>query len=257
MESIQNAALNREDKLETTRTAKVYTLSGPATELLLPGSGVVIVANGNSTFYDQLEQAVVSLDTDKINDLAYKNKLAVNKLNKVSDEEALAALKAAPFIVDLNYGTKTIAINLFTIKDVEITKVLFAFSGGDFDANNFKYTVYSDDELIIEPKVMVILHQPHLSELEKQAVNIPIERSSMKFGKVGGDDTQFATPALITATLTPGILVATVATIVGSRCLKWYQEATTNDIPAAAFKTSNPTVKELVLARQKIIARTI
>jgi hypothetical protein len=256
MELNSNAALSRENKLETTRTAKVYTLSGPSTELLLPGSGVVIVANGDSAFYEQLEQAIASTDTEKINDLAYENKLEVNKLTKLSDDQALAALQTAPFIVDLNYGTKTIAINLFTVKGVAFTKVLFAFSGGQFDADNFKYTVYSDDELKVEPKVMVVLHQPQLSELEKQAVDIPMDRSSMKFGKVGGDDVVFATPAIVTVGITPGILVAGVATIIGRRCLKWYQEQTTTEIPAATFKSANPTVKELVAARQEIISRT-
>jgi hypothetical protein len=256
MKSNQNAALSRENKLETTRTAKVYTLSGPAIELSLPGSGVVIVADGDSAFYDQLERAIASIDIDKINDLAYENKLEVNKLTKLSDEKALSALQAAPFIVDLNYGTKSIAINLFTVKGAEFTKVLFAFSGGQFDADNFKYTVYSDEELKVEPKVMVVLHQPLLSELEKQAVDIPIERSSMKFGKVGGDDVVFATPAALIAGATPGLLVAGVATLVGRRCLKWYQEQTTTEIPAAAFKSANPAVKELVAARQEILSRT-
>lgn len=244
---------DRRTRTEAVRTPIVHSLTGPATELLPPGSGVVIVADSKSTLFDELEKAINAKNTNLINDIVTKNKRSVSALSKVSSQDALAALTNAPVLVDLNYDAKTIAVNLFTVKGVELTRALFPFSGGEFDASKFKYTEVSKNTGAAAPKVMVVVHQPALSKLELQAVKIPKEMGGMHFGRVGGE--AMCTPGALVATVTVGLLVAAVGTAAGN-CSGHFGKIGEEVVNPELKAGKMVSVKELVMARQNAIQNT-
>lgn len=253
METLQKSLRNdRATRIESIQTPNVYTLSGASTELLPPGSGVVIVADATSTLFDELERAIAAKDSEKINEIVTRNKRSVSKLKKLSNKEALQTLNAAPIYVDLNYDTKNIAVNLFTIKGVDLTRALFSFTGGEFEPERFRYTVLSKKEEAVAPKVMVVLHQPNLSKWELQAINIPKISAGMHFGKVGGE--VMCTPAALVATVTVGILVATVGTAVGN-CAGHFGKIGEEVVNPQIDAGKMISVKELVNIRQKAIQK--
>lgn len=254
METLQiSLARDRRTRTEAFRQPVVHTLTGAATELLPPGSGVVIIADSKSTLFDELEKAVAANDAEQINQLVMKNKRAVSALKKVSNQEALSILTNAPVVVDLNYETKTIAVNLFTIKGVELTRAFFPFSGGEFQSDLFKVTEFSKESNVAAPKVMVVLHQPKLSRLELQALKIPKEMGGMNFGRVGGE--MMCTPGALVATVTAGLIVAAVATAVGN-CAPTFGEIGQEVINPQITGGKMLAVKDLVAARQQAIMKT-
>lgn len=254
METLQTSLTrDRRTRTEAVRKPIVHTLTGAATELLPPGSGVVIVADSKSALFDELEKALASNNTEQINQLVMKNKRAVSALKKLSNQEALSALTNAPVLVDLNYDTKTIAVNLFTVKGVELTRAFFPFSGGDFESELFKFTEIAKESGVSSTKVMVVLHQPTLSRLELQALKIPKEMGGMNFGRVGGE--MMCTPGALVATVTAGLIVAAVATAVGN-CAPTFGEIGQEVINPQIAVGKMLAVKDLVIARQNAIMKT-
>lgn len=255
METLQKSLRNdRATRLESVQTPKVYTLNGSSTELLPPGSGAVIIADPTSNLFDELERAVEAQDAEKINEIVTRNKRSVSRLKKVSNREALQKLSAAPTYVDLNYDTRNIAVNLFTVNGVDITRAFFSFTGGEFEPERFRATVLSNKENQPTPKIMVVLHQPNLSRLELEAVRIPKESAGMHFGKVGGE--VMCTPAALVATVTVGVLVATVGTAVGN-CAGHFGKIGEEVINPQIDAGRMISVKELVNIRQQAIQKNM
>lgn len=254
METLQTSLTkDRRTRTEAVRKPIVHTLTGEATELLPPGSGVVIMADSKSALFDELEKALATKNADQINQVITKNKRAVSALKKVTSQEALRVLTNAPVLVDLNYDAKTIAVNLFTVKGVELTRAFFPFAGGDFQADAFKYTEFAKESNATDPKVMVVLHQPNLSKLELQALRIPKEMAGMNFGRVGGE--VMCTPGALVATITAGLIVAAVGTAIGS-CKPHFGNIGEEVINPQLTAGKMLAVKDLVLARQNAIMNT-
>lgn len=254
METLSTLLANdRINRTEAVKKPIVNILTGNTTELLPPGSGVVIVANSESILFDELDEALKSENTEQINKIVNENKRSVSGLAKVSAREALTASVNAPVQIDLNYDTKTIAVNLFTVKSVELTRALFAFSGGEFDVDKFRYTEFSKSETS-GTKVMVVIHQPTLSKRELQAVNIPKERSVMHFGSVGEYPGPENTPRRkVTALITVVTGSAALATAAGD-CISYFDKIGAVIYPDSQIEHGKLlSVKELVRARQKAI----
>jgi hypothetical protein len=240
---------DRENRIEVVKKPIIHMLTGDATELLPPGSGVVIVANSGSILFDELDKALKSKDTEQINKIVNQNKRLASGLTKVSSRKALTTLINAPFQIDVSYDTKTIAVNLFTVKGIELIRTLFAFSGGEFDADEFKYTEFSKSETTADAKVMVVMHQPRLSRLELQAVKIPKEMSVMHFGGVSGETLQSS--AALAALFTAGAFIAAAASATGG-CKSHFENI--GDAINPVIKAGKLLgVKELVRARQDAI----
>lgn len=259
METYQTAIVkDRQFRTDLVKIPIVHTLHGLTTELLPPGSGMVILADVDSSSFDALEKAISAKDNERINEVVTQNKQSVKNLQKLTTREALSTLINAPTIVDVSYDSKLLAVNLFTIKGVgftRFTRVIFPFAGGDFDVERFKYTAFSKNDQTVDVKVMVVLHQPNLSKIENQVLkNIPKEMSSMQFGRVGGE--VMCTPAALVMTVTVGITVALVGTAAGN-CSGYFGKIGDKVINPQIDAGKLLSVKELVQLRQNALTKRI
>jgi hypothetical protein len=248
MASIQNVLLkDQKARNEFTLKPVVFNLKGETTELLPPGSGTIIITDEKSTIFGSLSKALKENNIEHINAIVSQNKKKVAALRKLTSQKALEMLLSAETYVNVNYESKTLAVNLFTLEGTDFTRVLFPFSGGSYESDKFRYTCFTKSDNQPAIKVMIVTHEPKLSTPETIAMrNITKEMSSMNFGPVGGET--LCTPAALVASLTPGILVATVATALG-RChlifRKLGEEAINPEITMS--------LKEIVALRQKAL----
>lgn len=206
---------DQESRFEAINNVTVYELTGPSTQLLPPGSGVIVVSDSDSSLFDKLNDSLSHKDISAINEIVDLIKKQVSSLKKLSSTDASKALLTSKSFGNLSYNSKNIAINLFTTPKVGFTRTFFPFTGGTVDKEKFRFISYnkrSDDKPL---KALVVLHQPNLSELEKSALSrLPPQFEAMKFGTVGAE--RMCTPAALVATVTVGLLVAAVGTALGN-----------------------------------------
>jgi hypothetical protein len=248
MASVQNVLLkDQKARNEFTLKPVVFNLEGETTELLPPGSGIIIIADEKSTTFDSLSKAIKEKNKEHINAIVTENKKKVAALKKFTSQKALEMLLSTEVYVNVNYENKTLAVNLFTLEDIDFTRVLFPFSGGNYEPDKFRYTCFTKSDKQPTIKVMIVTHQPKLSKPETIAIrNITKEMSSMHFGAAGGET--MCTPAAFVATVTVGILVATVGTAIG-RCNRIFRELGEEVIDPQI----EMSLKEIVALRQKAI----
>jgi hypothetical protein len=201
-------------RIERTRPVPVHRLTGSSTELLPPGSGVFVVASLESDLFRELDHALSQNDHAGVNDVTNRVKPSVAGLTKVEVERAVEELRATPTFADLHFGTKPVAINVFTVPGIGFTRVFFPFVGGDFDQSEFRLTEYAISETDQRLQALVVVHEPPLSPREQEVINsLPEESRGMIFGPA---DPIAATPAALVATVAVGVLVAVVGTALTS-----------------------------------------
>lgn len=239
-------------RIEKNRGVPVIRLVGEATELLPPGSGVLVIAERGSDIFDQLHQALTTNDVGTINQITTENKQTVGRLNKVDLESAVKAFQASKSVADLYYGQKQVVYNAFPVAGVGFTRVLFAFTGGNFEPSDFRLVEYVTSEETEQLQALAVVHEPDITDRERAVLqNLPEEARGMVFGPA---DAVAATPAALVATVTAGILVAAVGTALTS-CVPFFEDIERVVLPEQLDSTSSLAVKQLLEARQKALGR--
>ncbi|MBR8829858.1 MAG: hypothetical protein Cpurp_01495 [Chlorogloea purpurea SAG 13.99] len=256
-DSILNSVLeNRETRIGFIRSIPVYQLEGDTTELLPPGSGVLIIADPNTEAFDALERAVETMDIDGINTVVHENKIEIARLERVSEEFALNKMLSAPVYADLRYNGKPLVVNAFVTEDVKFTRVLFPFAGGSYDKNSFTLAEYLENNDSEQLEAMVVLHQPILNSRERAVLRrLPDASRELVFG-TAGETVMSGTPGALVATVTAGLLVAAVGTAIGN-CSSLFDDMKQFVINPSEIdiRTPNLAVQKLINARRQLLIR--
>jgi hypothetical protein len=205
---------DRASRVESVQRVPSLELQGDSTELLPSGTGVLILSPAQSEIFDELRQAVHGNDPSRIEEIVQREKEERAQFSEMEIGEALDLYLSAPVYGDLRYGGKTIVPNAITRDEMGFTRVFFPFAGGEFDPDAFTFVEYLREPDAAPLKAMVVIHQPQLSDRERQVLEqLPEFSQEMKFGHAG--DEVMATPAALVATVTAGLIVAGVGTALG------------------------------------------
>lgn len=245
---------DRDSRSHSIVNPRVYELQGPATELLPPGSGALILASQSTEVFSGLEEALANGDVEGINSLIEIHKQQSPRLEEVPIEEALRELISTPVYGDLRYGGKTLVTNAFTTERVGLTRIFFPFAGGLFNPESFTFAKFAssrDDSGQLN--ALVVLHQPRLSNREAAVLNrLPEAQRELLFGEAGG--IRACTPGALFATVTAGLIVAAVGTAIGN-CAPQFDDGFQEVVLPETFNNArvNIAVRELVNIRRTLL----
>jgi hypothetical protein len=241
-----------------TRVA-VYELYGPTTELLPPGSGVLVIASPESDAFRDLQVALELGDRNRLDELVQSHKAEQAQRKRVSIEEALRLLLEQQTYGDLRYGGKTIVMNAYAIPNSGFSRAFFPFIGGKFEAEAFTLATYSQANVAAKfdspLTALVVVHQPTLSPRERKVVLLSPDFEEMRFAEAA-EDAVLGTPAALFATVTAATIVVAVATAAG-HCHFEFEKVAALELPADFDPSSPMAASQLVeLRRKALFART-
>lgn len=197
-------------RIERVRNVPVFMLTGRPTELLPPGSGMLVIGSGRSEAFEYLQASLEGGKKSAVDDLLMQLKEGAQRSRPMSLARAVEVVRQSPVIADLSYGTKPLVINAVVGMEPDFARGLFVYAGGAFEPEDFKLTEYVLSENESPLQAFVVLQKPSLSAREQQVLDhVPVDSRGMIFGPM---DPVMATPAAVFATVTAGIIVAAVGT---------------------------------------------
>lgn len=117
----------------------------------------------------------------------------------MSLQHAADLMKQQPVIAAIRHGGESLASNLFLPEYAEVGCVIFAYNGGELDADGFTLVEYiQSDEHCLE--VVLLRHSPELTAAEKAALNaVPQDQRTRSVGNVAPENTVVAAGAVLVA----------------------------------------------------------
>ncbi|HEY6781505.1 MAG TPA: hypothetical protein VI111_11150 [Thermoleophilaceae bacterium] len=257
LDLLEHTTVDRNSRAELVAPVQAIRWDGPVTDLLPPGSGVFLYGPASSKTLGALVERLNARDADGVDEVIGGVRKQAASAPLLSEREALDKLFEAPAYADLRYRGKTLVTNAFTTSDIDYARVVFPYAGGDVELEEFSVAEFvqadgfEGDDRVGPTVSVVVLHEPTLSDVERELLaQVPAESDEIVLGTAGIK--MSGTPGALVATVTAGLLVATVGTALG-HCSDLFRGKETIVLPAELSSNAAIGVKQLVEARREAL----
>lgn len=226
----------------------------PDKQIALSGTVTLFIARKGEKLFQELKAAVKKGGESEDRKVAAQLNRSFAARRPRPLEEIARGIRSEPLLADLRYGGATLVENIILPSDATILAVPLPYNGGRIAEAGFTLAEHYVEDLDEEYDVLLVRHEPPLTEAERAALKaVPEEMVAVNIGKGPGD-------AACSVVLLTVAVVAEVAVVAATfTVVKAHDDHSMDHVNPAAIKDLGPvaSARALTNLRRDILqART-